>query len=148
MERKTANELCNQLGAKFVDELGHGAFKSAYLVDYHGANIALKLAPVSGELESRFEREITALRECDHPAIAKIYSSESVDYCGIRYWAIFEEYLPAGTLSDFSAGRTLSNSEVRHLGVSLADALVHLSQKGFVHRDIKPANILFRSCLN
>lgn len=128
-----------------IRPLGAGAFKEAYLIEREGAEFALKIALVTGELRSRFEREITALRECEHSAIAKIIASTPVVYSGAEYWVIVEEYLPCGTLAELVANGSISVDAIRSIGITLAGALEHLSARSFVHRDIKPANILFRT---
>lgn len=145
MQTEIAAEVCKQLNATLIRSLGTGAFKHAYLIERGGTQFALKVAPVSGDLRARFEREITALRKCEHPAIAKIFASDLVVLSGNEYWIIVEEYLPHGTLTDLAANTPLSQDDIRHLGITLAGALAHLFERGFVHRDIKPANILFRT---
>ncbi|GGC98000.1 hypothetical protein GCM10011396_51900 [Undibacterium terreum] len=106
---------------------------------------ALKIAPVSGELKARFEREVDALKTCSHSAISKIHASDLMIVQNREYWTIIEEYLPFGTLQDLTQSRSLSGADILHMGVSLAEALAHLFERKFVHRDIKPANILFRN---
>lgn len=145
MQTEIATEICRQLNATLIRSLGAGAFKHAYLIERGEELFALKVAPVSGDLRARFEREITALRGCDHPAIAKILASDLVVLGGNEYWIIVEEYLSHGTLTDLAANTPLSQEDIRRLGITLAGALAHLSERKFVHRDIKPANILFRT---
>lgn len=147
MQTEIATEICGQLDAKIICSLGAGAFKHVYLVEINGRQFALKVAPVSGELKARFEREITALRECDHPAIAKILASHLATFGSNQFWVILEEFLPIGTLADLAKNTSFSQDDIRHLGIVLAGALAHLFERSFVHRDIKPANILFRTPL-
>lgn len=145
MLTEIAVEICKQREATLIKNLGNGAFKHAYLINENDALFALKIAPVSGHLQERFDREIAALKNCDHSAVAKIFSSDIQAIHGNEYWIILEEYLSHGTLSDRIADTRLSQDEIRHLGITLAGVLCHLFEKGFVHRDIKPANILFRT---
>ncbi|PKO68776.1 MAG: serine/threonine protein kinase [Betaproteobacteria bacterium HGW-Betaproteobacteria-14] len=140
-----AVEVCKQLSASFERALGAGAHKQAFLIDQRGVKRALKIAPVSGELKTRFERESTALLDCCHPAIAVLHYVASHLESGCEYWVTVEEYLSAGTLAQRMAQGGLSATEIRHIGIALANALAHLHDRGLVHRDIKPANILFRS---
>lgn len=128
-----------------IGGLGAGAFKNAYLIEYEGNRFALKIALVSGELKARFEREVTALEGCEHPAIARIVTSGPTTHSGEDYWVIVEEYLPFGTLAERASQAAPALNDIRHFGVVLAGALGHLADRGFVHRDIKPANILFRT---
>ena len=145
MQKDITTEACRQLDAKLICSLGSGAFKQAYLIEQGSNKFALKIALVSGELKARFEREISALKECAHPSIAKIFASYLIAYQGNEYWVIVEEYLPHGTLADVMAKHPLDVGAIRHLGNTLAEALGHLFERSFVHRDIKPANILFRT---
>lgn len=147
MHQDITTEVCRQLDAKLICSLGSGAFKQAYLIERDGCQFALKVAAVSGTLNARFEREISALRECSHPSIAKIIAASAFAHAGNEYWVIVEEYLPHGTLADLVRSGPLGADTIRHIGVTLADALSHLCERSFVHRDIKPANILFRNPL-
>lgn len=140
-------ELCEKLDATLLRSLGAGAFKHVYLINRDGRDVALKVAPVSGDLRARFEREIEALKQCSHPAIASIFTSDSVILRGQEYWVITEEYLPGGTLAELRASIPLSSDDVRKVGCILVGAIAHLCDRSFVHRDIKPANILFRKNL-
>lgn len=145
MHQEITAVICKQLDAKLIRSLGNGAFKQAYLIERNGAQFALKVAPVSGDLKARFERELSALSGCNHPSIAKIIASSSITHRGQESWIIVEEYLSGGTLSERMVGSPLDPTAIRHIGATIAGALGHLFERGFVHRDIKPANILFRT---
>lgn len=145
LQQNITTEVCKQLNATLIGSLGAGAFKNAYLIEHEGNRYALKIALVSGELKARFEREVTALKGCAHPAIAKIITSGPIAHSGEDYWVIVEEYLPFGTLAERASQTVPTLNDIRHFGIVLADALGHLADRGFVHRDIKPANILFRT---
>lgn len=147
MHQEITAVICKQLDAKLIRSLGNGAFKQAYLIERNGAQFALKVAPVSGDLKARFERELSALSGCDHPSIAKIIASSSITHGGQECWIIVEEFLPGGTLSELVGCGPLDLAAIRRIGVTIAGALGHLFERGFVHRDIKPANILFRTSL-
>lgn len=107
--------------------------------------LALKVAQVSEGIKARFEREVTALKDCNYPAIAKIIETDLITVNGNEYWIILEEFLENGTLDDLCQKSLITPSDVRHIGIVLIGALAHLYERDFVHRDIKPANILFRS---
>lgn len=142
---EVAAQLCRQLDASFERVLGAGAYKHVFLINQRGVNLALKIAPVSGVLKARFERETIALRDCHHEAIATLKYATSYVQGGNECWVTVEEFLSGGTLADVLVNGSLSLARARHIGVTLANALVHLHQRDLVHRDIKPANILFRS---
>ncbi|WP_175673480.1 serine/threonine protein kinase [Burkholderia ambifaria] len=140
-----ARRLCVTIDATFVEPLGSGAFKQVFLIEKAGQQLALKISTISEGLQPRFEREVAALRECNHSAITKIFDCLPYRELATVYWATTEEYLPGGTLSARQQGEAISIHEIRGIGLTLAHALAHLDSKNLVHRDIKPANILFRS---
>ena len=55
------------------------------------------------------------------------------------------EYEPRNLRVDMlkKPGQPLDPNFVMDVGLSLAEALAHLHEKGLAHRDIKPANIIF-----
>ena len=54
------------------------------------------------------------------------------------------DYIEGGTLQDLlQNANSLSTEQALDLTTQLADALVHMHDRGMIHRDIKPANILF-----
>lgn len=138
-----AAQLCQQCGFEFRGLLGRGAFKSAYLAVYNGAPFALKLAAVSGGTD-RLVREAEALRDCEHPSIAKLFQAFAHSHAGHQLWVVYEEYLGGGTLEAGLKQWPITPDSVRYVGIGLAEALEHLHDKRLVHRDIKPANIMFR----
>jgi serine/threonine protein kinase len=140
-----AAKLSKELDASLERVLGAGAFKQVFLIKQQNERLALKIAPMTGDLRARFERESTALCDCHHPAIANLRHVARYLDGPNEYWVTVEEFLPGGTLSDKLVGGPLSVSDVRHIGTTLVGALAHLHQRRLVHRDIKPANILFRS---
>jgi serine/threonine protein kinase len=138
-----AAQICQQCGFEFRGSLGKGAFKSAYLAVYDGAPFALKLATLTGGTD-RLVREAAALRDCDHPSIAKLLQAFPHSHDGHQLWVVYEEYLGGGTLEAGLKRWSITPESVRSVGVGLAEALEHLHDKRLVHRDIKPANIMFR----
>ncbi|WP_175813109.1 serine/threonine protein kinase [Burkholderia contaminans] len=140
-----ARRLCVTIDADFIEPLGNGAFKQVFLIEKVGQRLALKISTISEGLQPRFEREVAALRECDHSAITKIFDCWAYKEVETIYWVTTEEYLPGGTLSVRQRAGAIPVHEIRNIGLTLAHALAHLDSKNLVHRDIKPANILFRS---
>lgn len=137
--------VCAEFNLVSIKSLDSGAFKQAYLAELNGLPVALKIAPISGELRDRFEREVVALEKCNHSSIARILSSGSLIFEGGEYWVILEEYLPFGTLAQRTEKTQLGLEETKHLGIVISHAISHLHELKLVHRDIKPANIIFRT---
>lgn len=141
-----AADLCKKRGFEFHGELGKGAFKSAYLAKNAQTSFALKLAAVTGSAE-RLIREIAALQNCSHPAIARLFDAFTFAYGGLQFWVVCEEYLAGGTLESRLKTGVLPPALLRGIAVTLAEVLEHLNDRKLVHRDIKPANIMFRTDL-
>lgn len=144
LPQQTAAQLCDAHGFTFHRELGSGAFKSAYLIRRGKDELAaMKVAEV-GDFGERLQREVQALRSCEHGNIAKILDAFPQEIGGRHFLIVVEEYLAGGTLEQRMAAGPISPNHVRQLGRRLADVLGHLRDRGLVHRDIKPANIMFR----
>lgn len=99
---------------------------------------------------TRFRNEATALAKLRHPNIVGIHD---VVFQDERLYLVME-YIQGRSLRetlDELAARShdkkgrLSPETTVHIGRSIALALHHAHQRGFLHRDIKPANILVQS---
>lgn len=132
------------LGGKFTLERKVGAGGMGVVYRAHDGEldrpVALKTLPrVSPEATFRLRREARTMARVSHPGLATIYGFES--------WRAFPvlvvEYLEGGTLADRLRRETLLFTEVRRIGVELANTLAYLHDAGWLHRDIKPSNIGF-----
>src|SRR5262245_16424295 len=93
----------------------------------------------AGEAElARFRTEYTTVAQIQHPNVIQIY--DVGEHEGVPYLAA--EYVDAGDLHRWLAGRQLSVTAAVRLMYSLARAIGEAHKRGIVHRDIKPANIL------
>lgn len=138
--------ICERENLALHEHVPGGAFKHVFRVETAtGQSLALKI--IEGpSTTGRTEREIDALRRCDHVNIAKLIKvGDCPDRKGtISY--ILEEYLSGGTLTSRCRDRgRLSISETAALGGALIEAIAHIASLGLVHRDIKPDNVMFRS---
>lgn len=140
---EAAQEFCKLRGFEYIENLDAGAFKVVFKVERAGEIFALKVAPILISAE-RLSRETIALQSCDHHSIAVVHEGALFELKGAKFWIVIEEFLPGGTLERKLAERLMLPAEARALGLSLADALIHLQDKRLVHRDVKPANVLFR----
>ena len=139
-----ANSLCQQRGYDYVSFLGAGGFKRVYLIRQSGESRALKLAILRPN-DARLERETQALKACNHANIAKIHEAFKHVDNGREFWVSVEELLDGGTLERKLSLGPMSASEVKGLGIVMADVLMHFRSRKIVHRDIKPANIMYRT---
>lgn len=142
--RALAEAVCRVEGFSLEEEIGEGAFKHSFLVRTgSGDGRCLKLYK-SHFSRDRSDREIEAIRRCDHPAIAKLKSVGSFEREGRRTVYCVEEYIDGGSLEELLAQRPLTQEEAVELGRKLLPALAQIEALNLVHRDIKPANIMLR----
>ncbi|MGR6923438.1 serine/threonine-protein kinase [[Actinomadura] parvosata] len=128
-------------GYEIKGALGQGGFGVVYLAVQSavGREVALKVdnrVLLSDRDRRRFLREVTAAGALSgHPHVVPVYDAGLLPD-GRPYMVL--ELCPGGSL----AGRTLSPSDARDVGVRIADALSAAHAQGVLHRDVKPANLL------
>ena len=110
-----------------------------------GRTVALKvLRPellVSVEAD-RFLREIRLASTLEHPHIAPLLDSGSVEW--VIYYVM--AYIEGPTLRQALAQRSpMEIAEAVKIGMELLDAIEHAHARGVVHRDVKPDNIVLSS---
>jgi eukaryotic-like serine/threonine-protein kinase len=104
-----------------------------------GQRVALKLLKSqSPELAQRFEREVSALAELDHPAIVS-YVTHGASADGRLYLVM--DWLEGETLEQRLARQGLTVQESIGLVRRVAAALGQAHRRGIIHRDLKPANL-------
>jgi len=135
-----------KLGPFIVDkELGSGAMGSVFRAKHEttGQIVAVKLisAALAGNEQAvaRFLREVSILKQLDHPHITK--------YHGSGRWHKTPFYV-----MEFIEGESLDHvlerrnrvtwEEVVQIGQQTCAALQHAHDKGIIHRDLKPANLM------
>lgn len=141
-----AERVAKQLGLENVTFCGKGAFKETYRVeDKNGKTVALKLVDRTKIDFARTEREITALKRCDSPRIAKVLDVKTFQAPDKRVFDIvLEEFFDGGSLEDNLKIANPTKEQVVQLATGLILAVRDLYPLQLVHRDIKPANIMFR----
>lgn len=95
------------------------------------------------EWKQGFMREVHVLRDCDHPAIVKVFD-EGVLEDGRPFFVM--EYLPRTLWGAMQDGK-LNELEKLSIIMQLLSALDYLSRRDpyVVHRDIKPKNIFLKA---
>ncbi len=85
------------------------------------------------------EKEINALRLCNHPNVVQFHEVLEVD--DTVYLVM--EYVPHGELFDYILKRgRLSEPEAVYLAKQIVSAVAYMHHAGIVHRDLKPENVL------
>lgn len=139
-----ADQICSQNNYTLIKPIAEGGFKQTFLVqDDAGSQLALKLLK-PGTDTVRLDREIEAMRQCQHPNIGTIIDFDSIHSSDETYNYIVEPYADGGSLMDrLKARGRFERDAVIKLAISLSDAIGYLSVLKLVHRDIKPDNIMF-----
>lgn len=139
-----ADLICKELGMEMVGNSGEGAFKETYhVLDHENEHLALKIFK-NGKGTERTQREIEAMKTCNHPNIGKLIKVSNYEFEGRDFLYIIEEFLSGGTLTDRIKVGNMNDKDFSYIVPQLIDALSHISSHKLVHRDIKPDNIMFR----
>ena len=106
--------------------------------------VAIKVLRDTGtglEVRRRFRLETEALRQLDHPNVARLLHAglierESSSPC----IGLITRFVPGTPMDDWARGR--SASEIALAMTRLARAVHHVHLRQILHRDIKPSNII------
>lgn len=133
-----------QLGQyTIIEEIGRGGSSRVYRANdaQRQHEVALKVIPNDAEdrvgFVRRFEREVRAVAQLNHPNIVRVYDRGETD--DLVYLAM--QLVDGGTLRQ-RLGRPLAPTEAVPAIIQMAQALHHAHLRGIVHRDVKPSNML------
>jgi serine/threonine protein kinase len=136
-----------ELGA----EIGTGGMGSVYRATHSklGRTVAVKILHgrrmSQPDAIARFEREMKAVGQLEHPNIVRATDADEED--GVQYLVM--EYLDGVDLSSLIRQRgPLPVAEACELVRQAANGLQHAHENGFVHRDVKPANLMLCATQN
>jgi len=111
---RRAKALIGELG-------GSGAFKHTFRATAaDGSHVALK---VYKSTSARDAREVSALKRCNHPSIARLFDVGAWPLNGTSYTYSLEEFLDGGTLTRRFASGILDGKRVLDLGTPLIGAV-------------------------
>ena len=129
---------------ELMEEIGRGGMGVVYRARQRSLDrdVALKLilhgAQASPADQARFQTEVAAAAQLDHPHIVPIYEVGSD-----QGWQYFGMKLLAGqTLLEKTSAGPLPDREAARLVMTIAHAIQYAHDRGVIHRDLKPANIL------
>ncbi len=128
---------------EIYEKLGAGGMGEVYRARDTKLNrdVAIKVLPPhlasDQEVRLRFEREARAIAQLSHPNVRVIYDFDSV---GETAFAVME-YLEGESLRARLRRGPIPLADGIRLGISIAEGLAAIHQKGIIHRDLKPENI-------
>ncbi|RME04291.1 MAG: serine/threonine protein kinase [Planctomycetota bacterium] len=130
---------------KIIQKLGSGAMGAVFKAQNteNQQVVALKiLSPKLAKDEQylkRFQREVRAARELQHPNIIAVYDAGA--YKGFHYFTM--EFIEGESALDYiEREKKFPIPLALKIIYYVAKALDHAHSKNIVHRDIKPANIM------
>ena len=126
-----------------IEEIGRGGSSRVYRGHDAGQlrDVAIKVIPNDAEdrvgFVRRFEREVQAVAQLNHPNIVTVYDRGETDDLVF----LVMQCVMGGTLRT-RLGRSLPTAEAAAHVIQMAQALHHAHLRGIVHRDVKPSNML------
>ena len=130
-----------------LGKLGHGSTASVFRAHdpFRNIEVAIKLfdprvfAAADGELaRNGFQVEAALLGKLDHPHVVRVFDVST----GPDDFYVVSEYVPGGTLADYTArGKLMDIESAIDVIYKCVKALQYLHANGVIHRDIKPENI-------
>ncbi len=131
---------------ELCEEIGRGGMGIVYRARQLslGRDVAVKVmlrgARATPEEQARFQAEVAAAAQLDHPNIVPIYEVGTHEGC--QYFGM--KLVEGQTLAEKMAAGPLPESEAVQLMITIAQAIHYAHQRGVIHRDLKPANILIK----
>ncbi|MEO6075401.1 MAG: serine/threonine-protein kinase, partial [Dokdonella sp.] len=125
--------------------LGEGGMGRVFLAqESHPARqVALKLVSgLSAQARQRFQREIEALAQLEHPAIARLYGAGHSSWAGVDQAWFSMEFVDGNDLLDHARTHAITLPGRLELLIAIARGVQFANQRGVIHRDLKPSNIL------
>ena len=135
------------IGNYIIDsKIGTGSYSSVYLGFHKDTlnKVAIKMVNkfnvATLESLTRFNREISILKQMNHPFIAELFEVLETETC----FYLVMEYVENGTILEYvNLGGKLSEEVARRYFCQLISALDYLHNKMYIaHRDLKAENVL------
>jgi serine/threonine protein kinase len=129
-----------------VDELGRGGSSRVYRAQDLDLSREVAIKVIFNDAEDRvgfvrrFEREVQAVVQLDHPNIVAVYDRGETD--DLVYLVM--QCVTGGTLRQ-RCGRPIPVADATAAIFQMSMALHHAHQNGIIHRDVKPSNMLVNS---
>ncbi len=132
---------------RVLRRLGNGGSGTAYLAMgvegmYSGCYVVIKIFYNIDKTDRllRFKKEISFLKECNHPSIVTFYEEGTHIKDENEYPFYVMEYMPTNLKSVLQRGYLDIEKSFLYT-TQLISALQYMQSKNIIHRDIKPENI-------
>jgi len=110
--------------------------------EVHAVKVLSPVYSADDHFRGRFESEINALLQLDHPNIVKLISYGQED--GNLYFSM--ELIEGNSLFQMQKkGHRFNWREVLQIAKDICKGLRHAHDRGIIHRDLKPGNLLMTS---
>src|SRR5580698_3710063 len=131
-----AQAICAASNYDYGGGIGQGSFKETFLVTRSdGTQLALKVIK-PGCSRERSDREVDAMKRCNHPNIIRLLELAEFDHAKTRYSYLVEAFMGGGTLDEHLRKGLLNRRQLLALGDELIRAVSHIADNDLVHRDI------------
>lgn len=137
-------------GFAILSQLGSGGMGKVYKAreDRLGGRLVAVKVILANALQrpdamQRFQQEVNATAQVEHPNIARVYQvGEYQTEEGGTLPYLVMEYVPLGTLAAAMGGQPQNQRDAAETVKCLAFAVHAAHQRGIIHRDLKPQNVL------
>ena len=133
---------------EFEGTLGRGGMGTVFrgrhadTGELHAVKVLSPVYSADDHFRGRFESEINALLQLDHPNIVKLISYGQED--GNLYFSM--ELIEGNSLFQMQKkGHRFNWREVLQIAKDICQGLRHAHDRGIIHRDLKPGNLLMTS---
>ncbi len=144
------NDIIN--GYRIIKPIGAGGAGYLYQAERDGLEVCLKECrfglraddPEAPEVVRLFEREVSTLRDLNHPGIPKYYDSFSANDTGEERLYLAMELVQGKNLAELVGEKRITLDYVLKVAQDIAETLLytHAFVPPIIHRDIKPENII------
>ncbi len=136
----------NIVGYEVHELIGGGGMGEVYRSTRIATKEVVAIKIVAGrltrdpEVTARFENEVSAISQLDHPNVVHVIDQGGVSNDGRHY--LVTEFVDGCDLRRLMRAQRLEPARAFEIFAKVCAGIAHAHERGVVHRDLKPANIL------